>query len=1014
VRKPGEETSSWNYPTNMPLVCPTIVGRTTELAALQTILGEVETGHARVVLLSGEAGIGKSRLVAELEADARAREFLVLQGNCFHRDLTSPYAPLIDLVRTSVAHQPLEVREAIFRPFAQEFLPLLPDLVTPPPTPAAVPFSGPEQEQRRLFAALTAFLTKLAAEHPLLLIVEDIHWCDESSLEFLHYLLRHSISLPWLVLLTYRADEQHPALINWLAQQDRERRALEFSLSHLTRSDVDTMLSAMFDLDPLPHRSLLEMLYPLTEGNPFFVEEVLTALRAAGGIFYAEGTWQSKALENVHIPRSIQAAVQQRSAHLSKAARAILTLAAVAGRRFDVDLLLQVTHQPEDRLLDCLRELLAAQLVVEESADRFAFRHALTREAIYADLLGRERKQLHRSIANTMERLYAPTLEVHLTDLAYHFSEAGIWEKAFEYARRAGEKALSFYAPRAAIDSFTRALTATYRLVLVPPPGLFLARGQAYELLGEFERARADYEVALQGSRSAGESRAEWEALLHLGMLWAGRDYERSGEYYRHAFELARTLDNPSITAHSLNRVGNWHLNVERPQEALAHHQQALRIFQELDDRPGIAETLDLLGMASYLGGDLPRGTEYYRQAVALFQELDDRQGLASSLATLTLRGITYQTDTMIPDVAHVSEALPDGELALHIARETEQRAAETYALITLAFCLGPQGDYARGLAYARQGIHLAEEIDHRQWMAAAHCALGTLYRDLLAFPQALQHLERALHLATETCSFHWIHTARGHLASAYVMAGELLQAERILQTTPAPTVPAQTLGQRLLWCAHAELALAQSNPSLALQIIKQLAISSAQRRETRTILRLARLHGETLIALKQTSEAEELLRQAREVARQQGAFSPLWRIHLALGKCYRVQHRYELAEESGVAARELVNQLALNVPEEQLRADFLRHAHDLLSFLPSPSLRRSARRTYDGLTAREREIAVRIARGQSSREIADALVISTRTVETHIGNILSKLGYTARTQIAAWAAQKGLVKKDE
>ncbi len=847
-----------------------------------------------------------------------------------------------------------------------------------------------------------------------MLVIEDLHWCDESSLEFLQYFLRHSTSFPWLVLLTYRSDEVDPLLRNWLAQQDRERRTQECSLARLTRSDVEAMLTAIFDLPPTPRSELLNALYPLTEGNPFFVEEVLTSLQAAGAIFYAEGAWRSKALEHLHIPRSIAAAVQQRSARLSEKAHELLTLAAVAGRRFEVDLLLSVTQQTEEQFLHLLKELIAAQLVVEESGEQFAFRHALTRYAIYEQLLRRERKALHRTLAEAMEWLYHATLDAHLEDLAYHFSEAGVWEKAFEYAQRAGEKALSFYAPRAAIDAYTLALTATYQLSLIPPSSLFLARGQAYELLGEFERARADYEKALQGTRSTGESRTEWEALLHLGMVWAGRDYEHSGEYYRHAFDLAHTLGDPSITAHSLNRLGNWHLNVERPLEALAHHQEALRIFQELGDRSGIAETLDLLGMTSYLGGGLSSGTEYYRQAVALFRELDDQQGLASSLATLTMRGITYQTDIVAPAVAHVSEVIPDGELALLIARETEQRAAEAYALISLAFALGPQGDYARALECAWQGLRIAEEIDHRQWMTAAHCALGALHRDLLAFPEAQQQLEWALQLATEICSFHWIHCARGHLASTYVLASELLQAERTLKATSASTPSAQTLGQRLLWCARAELALARNDPSRALQIVEQLTTSATSTGDSGDILRLARLRGEALTACNQTSEAEAVLQRARKTAQERGALPLLWRIHLALATCYQSQRRYEAAEESLLAARGIIDQLARNVPGEVLRADFLRYAHGLLSLIPPPSPRQAVKRTYDGLTEREREIAVRIARGQSSREIADALVISTRTVETHIGNILSKLGYTARTQIAAWAAGKGLVKKDE
>jgi tetratricopeptide (TPR) repeat protein len=440
-------------------------------------------------------------------------------------------------------------------------------------------------------------------------------------------------------LLTYRSDEVHTVLTNWLAQQDRERRAQEFSLARLTRNDVDAMLAAIFELHPATRSALLNTLYPLTEGNPFFVEEVLTSLRAAGGIFYAEGAWRSKALEHIRIPRSVQAAVQQRSARLSEAARELLTLAAVAGRHFDVDLLLSITQQSEEQLLPLLKELMAAQLVVEESGEHFAFRHALTRQAIYADLLVRERKALHRRIAQTMERLYGSSLDAHLADLAYHFYEAGAWEQAVAYGQRAGEQALRLYAPHAAVEQLTRALDAAQHGALPPSAGLYRLRGQAYEMLGDFEQARLDDETTLRLARLACDRHAEWQATLDLGFLWLQRDYTQTGTYYQQALELARHLDDPIILARTLNRLGNWHVNVEQPHEALRYHQEALTLFEQAQDQHGIAQTCDLLGMTTSIGGDLVQATAYYQQAIALFRELDDQQGLASSLTTLMLLG---------------------------------------------------------------------------------------------------------------------------------------------------------------------------------------------------------------------------------------------------------------------------------------------------------------------------------------------------------------------------------------
>lgn len=210
-----------------------------------------------------------------------------------------------------------------------------------------------------------------------------------------------------------------PGLRYFLAQLDRERLAQEISLSRLTLSGVDAMLRAIFTLPRSVQLELPDLIYTLTEGNPFFVEETLKSLLTAGDIFYANGRWDRKSLGELHIPRSVQDAVQQRTDRLSERARRVLILAAVAGRRFDFVLMQQLTQYDEPQLVSLMKELIVAQLVVEESDERFAFRHALTRQAVYADLLVRKRKGLHRSIAETMELLYAAVLDAHLADLAY-------------------------------------------------------------------------------------------------------------------------------------------------------------------------------------------------------------------------------------------------------------------------------------------------------------------------------------------------------------------------------------------------------------------------------------------------------------------------------------------------------------------------------------------------------------------------------------------------------------------
>jgi tetratricopeptide (TPR) repeat protein len=376
---------------------------------------------------------------------------------------------------------------------------------------------------------------------------------------------------------------------------------------------------------------------------------------------------------------------------VSEPARYVLHLAAVAGHRFDFALLQQVTRFDGQHLLELMKELIAAQLVVEEPTEQFVFRHALTRKALYAELLAHERKLLHRTIGETIENLYAAELDTHLEDWAYHFYEAGVWEKAFQYAQSAGEKAQRMYAPRAALEHFMRAWEAAHQLHHTLPPRFYHQRGQAYDTLGKFEQACSDYEQALAIAHESHDGLAEWQSLIHLGFLWTGRDYQRAGDYFQRAAQLAQSFTDRRLLAHSLNRLGNWHLNLEQPLEALRYHQEALTIFQKIQDRTALAETFDLLGMVNYLGGDLIQSQWSCEQASALFRELDNRQGLVSNLPTMMLCSGNYFTETTVSGTKSLAETLPLGELALSTACEIGSRADEAYIMLPLRCALVPE-----------------------------------------------------------------------------------------------------------------------------------------------------------------------------------------------------------------------------------------------------------------------------------------------------------------------------------
>ncbi|MCB0213407.1 MAG: AAA family ATPase, partial [Anaerolineae bacterium] len=528
--------------TTEPIICPLLIGREPQVEAIERYLDHVQTGRSQTLLLCGEAGLGKSRLVAETRLKATHQGWLAVEGRCFETNQTLPYAPIIDLLHANVFTETAEQRLQRGQQLPPELFTLLPSLpgqgIEPPPYEA-------EPDKYRLFFAVAELLAGLIQADaaspvcPLLLIIEDLHWCDENSLELLLYLIRRLASRPVLFLFTYRGDEIDSTLAQFLNQLDRQRLAAEIFLSPLTHDQIDMMVQAIFN-QPRPTRAdFLQRLHTFTEGNPFFIEELLKSMVMAGDIYYAEdGIWDRKPLFDLQIPRSVQDAVQHRSRQLTPETRSVLTLAAVVGRRFDFTLLQQLTKTTEDDLLDHIKALLTAQFIIEESADQFAFRHALTREAIYTSLLGRERRQLHRTIAQALETMDDDTpTRVPLTDLADHFYRGEVWAKVLPYAQRAGERALTFYAPQSAAIYFSQAIEANEKLQQPPSAQLYYQRGQAYATLNKFEDGLADYQRSLDAARAQSDHRLEWQLLLALGDLWATRDYEKAGDYLHQALE---------------------------------------------------------------------------------------------------------------------------------------------------------------------------------------------------------------------------------------------------------------------------------------------------------------------------------------------------------------------------------------------------------------------------------------------------------------------------------------------
>jgi tetratricopeptide (TPR) repeat protein len=577
----------------------------------------------------------------------------------------------------------------------------------------------------------------------------------------------------------------------------------------------------------------------------------------------------------------------------------------------------------------------------------YRFRHALVHDAAYSTMLRQDRRNLHQAVGELLEREPVEIGGDLDPVLGRHFFEAGDLERASRYFGRAAESAARKYAHAEALAYYSQAIQAALTAVEknsgnpdalaadMRLADLYHDRAQVHARQGAFDEARADYEQAAEAARAAGSPADEWQALLGLALLWAQRDYDRTGEYSQQALALAQQMGEPTLLARSYNRLGNWRLNVLQPREAADYHEQALEIFESLQDDTGMAETLDLLGMTNMLGSRLVRAANFYQQAIELNQRRGDKLALATVLISQLLSGSSaFQTLTLTPSPVAARDLLAQGEQALQLVRESGFRPGEAYTNFILAYYTACHGQYSRSLAAARDGLEIAASIGHKQWLAANHYVHGLIYLDLLAVAPAIEQLETGLSYSRQIASRHWITTQTGMLAQALLEYGQVDEAARMLDSAGSMRRPPQAIGERVVIFASALLAHVRGQDDAALAVVEELLESAeaAAPGQPSATPRMLLLRGAIYAGLGRVDEAGSDFQTGLSVAAAFGEGPSLWRLHAALAQLLEAQAQPAAAEDQRTQGLKVVAELAKDVPESQLRETFVREAARRLS----------------------------------------------------------------------------------
>jgi predicted ATPase/class 3 adenylate cyclase len=610
------------------------VGRVAERARLQALAERAHGGRGGLVLISGEAGVGKTRLVQEATAAADRRGMVVLVGHCIDMEAPPPYQPLVEHVEQAARAMTPEALREILGENAPELAKLMPELrqrYDDIPDPPALP---PEQERRYLLHGVAEFLERAARARPLVLVYEDLHWADESTLLLLRDLAPRLAKIPVLAIGTYRHTElsSERPFASSLEALLRARHAEEVVLTTFGEQDVAAMLGGRAGQPPPPE--LVSLVYSETEGNPFFVEEVFRHLMEVDKLFDAEGRWRSGIqIADTEVPRGVRLVLGRRLERVSEATRRALTAAAVIGRVVPFELLLRSAGLDDDALLDALDEGVRAHLVEDQSRDREA-RHAFVHEQIRQTLLSAlslpRRQRLHLRIADALEELHGDS-DAHASDLAHHLYGAGAAAPAnrtLAVLHRAGERALATLAFEDVLrhvqwgeevadeeDADARARLAALRARALRGLGriedALAALGEALgratagatrdaivhqraRLLLDLFRgadARADLLPLLEHARGTGGREQELQVLLDLGRahyilsLDAPGNAEQSRDAYDAAYALAKELGDRAAMARALIPTA-WFIDYwsDYHETAAANAEEAMALAEALGD----------------------------------------------------------------------------------------------------------------------------------------------------------------------------------------------------------------------------------------------------------------------------------------------------------------------------------------------------------------------------------------------------------------------------------------------
>lgn len=620
-----------------------LVERAAEMARLAAVFDAVANGFGRLVMLGGEPGVGKTRLAQEATLALRNRGFLVATGRCYEPQSSVAYYPFLEALQRAAAQAPLAVRRELPTRWSEVYR-LLPAEAAAEMGAAALAGTRGADDQQRLFWQVTGWLQALAAERPVALLMDDLHWADAASLALLQHLARHTRADRILLVGTFRDVEVrrwHP-LDAALSDLSREQLVERIAVRPLTEEGTRALIGTTAEVAAVSV-AFAHLLHARTAGNPFFTHELLQVLVERGDLYQQDGHWERRALDAivaVGVPESVRAVIGHRVARLATGTQETLHEASVLGAAFTFGDLRGMSDRPDEAVEQALDEAIAAGLLRETGHDGYSFRHVLIQQALLADLSARRRRRLHRAAGEVIERAPEHERDRRSAELGWHFAEAGEQARALPYAVRAGDQAAEVYAHAEAEQNYRTALALAREVGDRP------REAETLEKLGDVLSIQARYDDALGALDQAaalylagGEQEAYRRTVARIGRQHALRGTPEQGIAL-----LAPIADQLEVNGapapswvHVYMTLAQLYNECGRYREQLEVAERASSTARQLGDDRLVARVEQGRGPALLLLGRVDEALAALQSVVPMVDEARDAHTLAWVLYHLTL-----------------------------------------------------------------------------------------------------------------------------------------------------------------------------------------------------------------------------------------------------------------------------------------------------------------------------------------------------------------------------------------